>query len=296
MMREHYKIADLLIKNGANVHAATVNNSRPLHFAATSKSGSPAGIKLLIKNNAEINVADEEGETPLFRACIDGFSDRVELLLKHGADVKQISNDKVSPLYWPSVRGHIKVIELLIKHGADVNNADISKEAPLHGAAAHGQINATKLLLKNGADINKIDEDGETPLFKALKYIPDKKEEIKKYIETAKFLIEAMLEQNPRQEKPKYIEQHKDLSAYWDEQIKIINLKIDYLLESQIIGSKNSTQNLLNKGFLAENNSLFSLSFHQFFKLLNPEAIKKIVSNKTDNSEVSTSSSPGFDK
>lgn len=234
-----------------------------MHFAATSESGSPEGIKLLIKNNAEINVADEKGETPLFRACIDGFSDRVELL---------------------------------IKHGADVNNADISEEAPLHGAAAHGQINAAKLLLKNGADINKIDEDGETPLFKALKYIPDKKEEIEKYIETAKFLIDTMLEQNPWQEKPDYIGQHKDLSAYWDKQMQIINLKIDYLLESQIIGSKNSTQNLLNKGFLAENNSLFSLSFHRFFKLLNTEVIEEIVSNKTDNSEVSTSSSPGFDK
>ncbi len=72
-----------------------------------------------------VDVADAEyGETPSFRASIDGFSDRVELL---------------------------------IKHGADVNTADIYNESPLHGAAANGQINAAKLLLENGADINKID-------------------------------------------------------------------------------------------------------------------------------------------
>lgn len=285
MMREHYEIAALLIKNGADVNAATANNSTPLHFAATSESGSPVGIKLLIENNAVVDVADAEyGETPLFRACIDGFSDRVELLIKHGADVNKVSHNKASPLYWSSKRDHIEVIKLLIKHGANVNNADIYEESSLHGAAADGQINAAKLLLKYGADINKIDVDGETPLFKAFRF---------KYIETAKFFIDAMLEQNPLQKKPNFIEPHQDLSGYWDEDIKKIITKISL---NELVG-KTVTEDIVNKISLVKTGStLLSLTYHQFFKLLNPEAIKKIVSNKTDNSEGNTSSPPGLDK
>lgn len=62
------------------------------------------------------------------------------------------------------------------------------------------------------------------------------------------------------------------------------------------MGCKTSTQNPLHKDSLTTNNSLLSLSFHQFFKLLNPETIKKIVSYETDNSELNTSSSPGLGK
>jgi len=88
----------------------------------------------------------------------------------------------------------------------------------LHGAAANGQINTAKLLLENGAGINKIDVDEETPLFKTLKYLPFKEQSP---FETAKFFIKAMLEQNPEQEKPDYIEDNKVLSEYWNECIDL---------------------------------------------------------------------------
>lgn len=54
-------------------------------------SGFDKNADLLIKNGADVNLANKNGATPLDIAAFNGHVDFVELLLKNGANVRNIA-------------------------------------------------------------------------------------------------------------------------------------------------------------------------------------------------------------
>jgi len=78
----NYDIAEILIKNGANVNAKQMQNVTPLHSAA--HNGQSKLVNLLIENGADINSKMENGQTPLFMATEKEFKETIELLKKNG--------------------------------------------------------------------------------------------------------------------------------------------------------------------------------------------------------------------
>jgi uncharacterized protein len=78
----NYDIAEILIKNGADVNAKQMQNVTPLHSAA--HNGQIRLVKLLIDNGADINSKMENGQTPLFMAEEKEFKEIIELLRKNG--------------------------------------------------------------------------------------------------------------------------------------------------------------------------------------------------------------------
>jgi uncharacterized protein len=115
----HWKVADLLIKNGANVNFAQADTGEtPLH-SALCKAGRPYFLyvlKVLIENGADVNaktIAGREtsafmrdvrtkGETPLHRAAAFGDEVMIEYLLANGADREARDGNGDSPLTWAS--------------------------------------------------------------------------------------------------------------------------------------------------------------------------------------------------
>ena len=75
----HQEIAELLLRDKADVNAKDDNGWTPLHDAAMY--GHKNIIKLLLDNGADVNVKDDVGETPLHYASAGGFTETVELLL-----------------------------------------------------------------------------------------------------------------------------------------------------------------------------------------------------------------------
>ena len=59
----YFEVADLLIKNSANVNARTGNGDTPLHLA--SKCLSTKVLLLLINHGADVNAQDDDGRPPL---------------------------------------------------------------------------------------------------------------------------------------------------------------------------------------------------------------------------------------
>lgn len=115
----HWKVADLLIKHGANVNWTVAETGEtPLH-SALCKAGRPYYLyvlKVLIENGANVNtktVAGKEtgafmrdvrtkGETPLHRAAAYGDEAMISYLLENGADIEARDAYGNSPLSWAS--------------------------------------------------------------------------------------------------------------------------------------------------------------------------------------------------
>jgi ankyrin repeat protein len=82
-----YEVARYLVLKGADVNLPSNNGFGvyPLHSAAAGNYTQIA--RMLIENNALINVKQQAGTTPLHSAAQNGNIDLLILLLDHGADV-----------------------------------------------------------------------------------------------------------------------------------------------------------------------------------------------------------------
>ncbi len=77
-----FAIAELLIKNGADVNARQMAGVTPLHSAA--HNGQTELVKLLIDNGADINAMMGNGHTPLGMALDGNFQETAEFIKSHG--------------------------------------------------------------------------------------------------------------------------------------------------------------------------------------------------------------------
>ena len=93
-------------------------------------------------------------------------ADDVENRVKAGADVNVRNEDGETPLHWAARwNRNPEVIALMVRHGTDVNVQDKVGDTPLHWAASSNPNPAViDVLVRLGADANAQDEDGTTPL------------------------------------------------------------------------------------------------------------------------------------
>ena len=83
--------------------------------------------RLLLGLGADVNVRDENQETPLHFACEYGNFDTMLLLVNHGAEIN--AQNTLGQTYV----GHVDVAEVLLDHGARANVENICcGNTPLH--------------------------------------------------------------------------------------------------------------------------------------------------------------------
>ena len=157
-----FKIAQVLLKHHADVHAAIMCGQTPLHAASWSQNPKPEIIRLLLEYGAEVNSEDDTGWTPLFLlSSSTGNLEVAEVLLEHGADPNV--RPRCSPLYAAFQWGHLDLVQLLLKHGADPNARDDHGDTLLHVASGR-DLRAVEWLLGHGVDVNSQGSGGITPL------------------------------------------------------------------------------------------------------------------------------------
>ena len=148
---EHFRTADLLRHNGANLHVRGYYGRTPLFAAAYS--GNLEVVRILVEYDpVYINAGDENGETLLLLASgSHHFKDGsvLRLLLEHGADINAQSLTRLTPLQWASMNGTLGVVRLLLEHGADVEAKDGYGRTALQ-KAAEGHKEVVELQRENG--------------------------------------------------------------------------------------------------------------------------------------------------
>ncbi|CAL4142703.1 unnamed protein product, partial [Meganyctiphanes norvegica] len=133
---------------------------------------------MLLNANADVNIADANGKTPLYIASKEGHSTIVEMLLNANADVNTVTDVDFgigyskTPLYIASKGGHSTIVEMLLNANADVNTVTDglqkiyltfsgplghlgeSGESPLNMASYRGHSTIVEMLLNANADVN----------------------------------------------------------------------------------------------------------------------------------------------
>ncbi len=191
--------AELLIRAGANVAAATRAGATPLQLAAVN--GNAAIIAALIKAGADPNApVTKYGDTTLMMAARTGNPEAIKVLLDNGATANAVETwGGTTALMWAVSESHPDAAKMLIDRGANVNvrskivpsegrrggstsNSSVTSLprdpepgekpkkdyyggfTPLHFAVRQGDMESTRRLVAAGADVNTVSADGKASL------------------------------------------------------------------------------------------------------------------------------------
>jgi ankyrin repeat protein len=166
----------LLLSKGADANADWM----PLHwpFVGLKLGEKPNANKrlaeLLIDYGADVNAADDEGNTALLwvtwamgshskksrRMALDLFP----LVLERSSDVAVRNDEGCTALHYAAGSGDADSVSILLAHGADINSKNDAGETPLHFAAAGGNVDTVALLLDREAVASSRAKDGRTPI------------------------------------------------------------------------------------------------------------------------------------
>ena len=104
------------ISKGVDVNSRDVfGDNAGLHWAASL--GLAEMARLLIDNGADLNIRNEEGNTPLHWAAGEGQKELVVILIVHGADVNAHNKRGWTPLRWAEAQSQKEIARILVAAG-----------------------------------------------------------------------------------------------------------------------------------------------------------------------------------
>ncbi|XP_014231650.1 ankyrin-1-like [Trichogramma pretiosum] len=185
---EHGKVAELLLRNGADPNFCGARRYTPLHTICTRGNSDDELLAEMffdvcdeLRSTVRVNTQDIHGRTALHSALAMNSDNRklVELLLRKGADPNMADNEGSTALHIICMRRDDGMIEMLLKICAElgvtlqVDARDKSGDTPLHAALSNGRVQTSELLLRNGANPNAANAKGSTPLHSICKHPED---------------------------------------------------------------------------------------------------------------------------
>lgn len=148
---------------------STVNKGgleKALHLAVAKNDY--LSVERLIHAGVSVDTRDEEGDTPLLLAALNGQDDIVQLLIDNGSDIDQINSNGDTPLSLAAFGGHSKIFKLFLDKGSFINQGNQNGDTALSLAASKGHTHIVKLLLEKNTPIDGVNDEGNTPLLLAV--------------------------------------------------------------------------------------------------------------------------------
>ncbi|XXH00620.1 hypothetical protein Hte_006968 [Hypoxylon texense] len=156
-------IIRILGEGGADVNRR-FSDGRTLVHRGLDKSG----LGALLEFRPNLDVKDNDGDTPLHAVDIDTPMENVKLLVRAGANINITNNRGATPLIKAILGNHEEAAKYYISKKASLNIVS-TDGAALHVACLKGMVDLAKELIKAGADVNPTASDtAGTPLTSAL--------------------------------------------------------------------------------------------------------------------------------
>ncbi|ORX59263.1 ankyrin [Piromyces finnis] len=157
------KLITYFKEKGVNINRVNKDGDSPLITLSKYTAISEA-VPILLKNGADINIRNNNGETALLASCKYGYYDVSKMLIDCGADVNIPDNEGNTPLlvscYKERFLHNKDLVEYLIEHGADINKANKNGRIPFHEIVYYANNCLINYFIDHEADINKMDNNG----------------------------------------------------------------------------------------------------------------------------------------
>nr|GMC65140.1 protein S-acyltransferase 24 [Ipomoea batatas] len=115
-VRGAVSVAELLLQEGARINVVDIYGYQATHVAA--QYGQTAFLYYIVtKWNADPDVPDNDGRSPLHWAAYKGFADCIRLLLFLDAYRGRQDKEGCTPLHWAAIRGNLEACTVLVQAG-----------------------------------------------------------------------------------------------------------------------------------------------------------------------------------
>lgn len=149
------------LDNGEKKKLENAYKRYPINVAA--RYGNLEIVKLLLSYNADVNICEEGGNTPLISAAQNNHLDVVKELLNHQAKVNTKNDNDTNALGMAIINNNLEIVYELLQSKADIE-IKTQGYTPLMLAGAFDNKDIMDLLIQNGANINAKTESGQTAL------------------------------------------------------------------------------------------------------------------------------------
>lgn len=129
--------AAALLTMGASVNAVNENGDTPLIHAAVQ--GNACLVEFLVEAGAEINARNDHGITALMEAAFWGNLEAVEVLVKHGAEILCQDRAGRNALQWAIIAGREEVINFLFAKRGHLRARFLDRDGsrgPVHSSSS----------------------------------------------------------------------------------------------------------------------------------------------------------------
>lgn len=125
---------------------------------SSARSGDMDAVQGFVSKGINVNIKDDNGNTPLIISAGYGHIGTVEYLLSKGADIHIKGANGYTALMYAAERNQDKIVTLLIDKGARIEekSTDVMGNTPLGIAALGCADNAFRILVEKGAKIDYV--------------------------------------------------------------------------------------------------------------------------------------------
>lgn len=159
-------VAKVLLEYGAKIDVACNDGYTPLHEAAYG--GLVTKARVLVDGGADLNIQDNCRDTPLYEALYNYHSEVAKYLIEQGASTSCENDDGITPLHVAASKGMFEITKLLVDKGVDLECEDKWENTALNEAVQGVHVDVAQYLIEKGADESHLGHRGRSPLHAAL--------------------------------------------------------------------------------------------------------------------------------
>lgn len=150
-----------------NVNMTDEDNESLLHY--TVKFNCFEVARILLSHNANVDIKNSNGDTPLMLACKMGLDNFIKLFLRYNANIDEKNSFGETSLQMAILNGNIDIIKFLINEKANIKTLTYSNRGIAHYAVKSGKLDVLKYIVdKCNCDVNCIDGAGNSLLHYAV--------------------------------------------------------------------------------------------------------------------------------